>query len=497
MPIEKLDEFAKNGQKSTEGIILENGFPQEEKPARQWFNYIFNAISIKTNELIDFSQTNADAISGINTEIEDLNLARFDTGISVTSTYPEQVIITQSEKNSEYLSFEQFGAVGDGLTDDTVAIEKALNSGAALLSSKKDYVFSGDLDLLYSSGVIGSGNIIYNGYTYPIVKKIKTNHMWQGTFSAWQMGHADSVSTVQRRQIPAGVTHARNNFTSGTTILHSKGSYVGDSMRISRNATSTSSEKHNFVINLTPEEASSLVGKNCCLTYFCDKGEEYSGSQITVKVQYSEELFQPIIRQDGQYTSGNIQLISVTHVPNKRDKNAPYFETFFLPEDAQQVSISVDIPFSGVAGYEDWVEFESMAICISDEFCFPEESDYLAIQNKAETRYQTSYQSGVHRGAPVEQGTLQAVAINTLSNYAMTIPVRFNPPMATTPWFTFQSPTSSTEFRLLKKTSLADVGTNVSGQAYGLNNKGVTITNSATLAVGDRLFCHWTAESLI
>lgn len=53
MAIIKLTEFAKTGAKNTDGLALEAGFPAEQKPARQWFNWLFNSLSIKINELID------------------------------------------------------------------------------------------------------------------------------------------------------------------------------------------------------------------------------------------------------------------------------------------------------------------------------------------------------------------------------------------------------------------------------------------------------------
>ena len=59
MAIEKLDEFARDGQKSMEGLTLTTGFLANLKPARQWFNYLFNTLTKKVNELID--QTNSDA----------------------------------------------------------------------------------------------------------------------------------------------------------------------------------------------------------------------------------------------------------------------------------------------------------------------------------------------------------------------------------------------------------------------------------------------------
>lgn len=53
MAIEKLTEFAKEGQKNTDDLDLEKGFIVNRKPARQWFNWLFNTLTAKINEVID------------------------------------------------------------------------------------------------------------------------------------------------------------------------------------------------------------------------------------------------------------------------------------------------------------------------------------------------------------------------------------------------------------------------------------------------------------
>lgn len=53
MAINKLPEFAKDGQKNTDDLVLTDGFPVLKKPARQWFNYLFNMLSLKINEIIE------------------------------------------------------------------------------------------------------------------------------------------------------------------------------------------------------------------------------------------------------------------------------------------------------------------------------------------------------------------------------------------------------------------------------------------------------------
>jgi len=63
MIIEKLKEFAKNGQKNTDELDLEAGFAVNKKPARQWFNWLFNALTLKINEIIDADYIQHDEIA--------------------------------------------------------------------------------------------------------------------------------------------------------------------------------------------------------------------------------------------------------------------------------------------------------------------------------------------------------------------------------------------------------------------------------------------------
>ncbi|ONN58750.1 TetR family transcriptional regulator [Acinetobacter genomosp. 33YU] len=67
MTIEKLTEFAKladDKSSNTEGLELEKGFPSVVQPARQWFNWLFNSLTKKINEIIDAIQNNSDAEIG-------------------------------------------------------------------------------------------------------------------------------------------------------------------------------------------------------------------------------------------------------------------------------------------------------------------------------------------------------------------------------------------------------------------------------------------------
>lgn len=84
MAITKLTEFAVDGEKNSDGLTEVNGFPIQEKPARQWFNYLLNNITSKSNELTD----------SVNSLIDNrISLLDFDAPYSTDSTIQIQSAI--------------------------------------------------------------------------------------------------------------------------------------------------------------------------------------------------------------------------------------------------------------------------------------------------------------------------------------------------------------------------------------------------------------------
>lgn len=153
MPISKIEEFAKNGQKSTEGIILENGFPIEEKPARQWFNYLFNSSALKTNEVIDAVDLNTSNISTLSTELGETKL---DTGITAVPTLTGQITRTQNERNSDLVSSEIFG-VFDNLND--AGMQAAINYA---VSNNKKVIFNFDATIKIPSHAASISDAVHS-----------------------------------------------------------------------------------------------------------------------------------------------------------------------------------------------------------------------------------------------------------------------------------------------------------------------------------------------
>ncbi|WP_277561363.1 phage baseplate protein [Acinetobacter beijerinckii] len=88
--IENLIAFAENGEKDITGLNQTNGFPAALKPARQWFNYLFNSISVKINEVIERVNNNSTSLEGITDYFLPIGtiISSFDADFNPNIKYP-------------------------------------------------------------------------------------------------------------------------------------------------------------------------------------------------------------------------------------------------------------------------------------------------------------------------------------------------------------------------------------------------------------------------
>lgn len=321
----------------------------------------------------------------------------------------------------------------------------------------------------------------------------KKNYNWMGFFATWQNGHAFKVRTAAREIGCSGATFARIGFVDDeVTMYHVKGTYQADAIRIQRNSTNINAQSATMVMNLTQTETLPLLGQNICLQLHALKSSTWTGTDLTVRVQYSKEPQQPVVLANGEYTNGHVVLVQddFALTTSMTAKNAPYSVTATLPSDAVQVAIVVTVPWTGAANADDYVDIEGCLLTIgtTPASAIPEIFDELIV--KAKTRYQTTYPYSAPRGATTKAGSVRVTAINTSTTTAVVTSVRFDPPMAIIPQVLMQSPLSGTENRWENETT----GVYVNGLPYNLSDQGITLQNNGAVTAGDVLLCHWTAR---
>jgi hypothetical protein len=96
-------------------------------------------------------------------------------GLAYTPDFPNAITRPTCKKLEEIISVKDFGAVGDGIADDTIAIQNAINSAGVVYLPKGTYNISKPLRLFANQGLIGES------LTNTIIRKTTTTPDDYGT----------------------------------------------------------------------------------------------------------------------------------------------------------------------------------------------------------------------------------------------------------------------------------------------------------------------------
>ena len=164
MAIEKLSEFAKDGQKNTDDLNLTDGFSVSKKPARQWFNWLFNSLTSKVNEIIDADFVpKADIVDNLTTDdakrpvsanqakvLQDTKLGKTENAASATKL--------QTARTIGGVSFD--GSANINLPGVNTAGNQSTTGNAATATSAAKWTTARTLTIGDSGkSVDGSGNV--------------------------------------------------------------------------------------------------------------------------------------------------------------------------------------------------------------------------------------------------------------------------------------------------------------------------------------------------
>lgn len=170
MSIEKLEEFAKDGDKNLDNLDVNQGFLQSEKPERQWFNDLFNKITKKTNEVIDYTD-------GV---VDDLAAQKLDTGVIATA---------------------KFGGLTRGLDAVLADLINPTNYGAQWLpdfdntAALQEYIDRGFTELVIGDCTLSSIQLL-DGNSYKIALAGDLKHKAGAIDSMFKSGSGTKISIV-------------------------------------------------------------------------------------------------------------------------------------------------------------------------------------------------------------------------------------------------------------------------------------------------------------
>lgn len=120
-------------------------------------------------------------------------------GSSSLYTYPGGVSQTIQARFEQYVSVKDFGAVGDGVTDDTVAIQAALDVGGQVIFPKGTYAVTRNVQGDNRYGIIiRNSNTSISGHNAEIKRLDPDISTYAKAFAVLQIGKGDtSISNVQ------------------------------------------------------------------------------------------------------------------------------------------------------------------------------------------------------------------------------------------------------------------------------------------------------------
>jgi len=496
--------YASNTQLNNNFSALRTGFDNTLSLDGSTPNAMNADFDMNSNDILNAQTVNAEALRLDGVLVSSSSLAASGatlfstdhTGDGTTVAYSTTYQAFIKDNTQVYIDGVYQNKAGYSISGTTLTFSEAPPLNAAI-----EIVVARSLDVAATDAAnVGYEDInnVYTGDTVAtvldeIAYKHKTNYNWMGFFRTWQNGHAFKVLTGAREIGASGSTFARLNFVDDdVTMYHVNGTYQPDAIRVQRNNTNTATDSATMVMNFTQAETKPLLGKQICVQFHGKKSSTYTGSSIAIKVNYSKEPEQPIVNDTGSYSNSNVVLVqdTISLGTSATSENVPHYVTATLPADATQVAITFEIPWSGTAGTDDYVDLEGVFLTIGNKPSYVINETFVDLISKAQTRYQTSYTYGSPRGVRSKSGAIRVSANGTSTSSAVIAKVDFNPPMVVLPQVLMQSPLSGTENRWENETT----GVFVNGLPYNLNSNGVTFQNNGAVSDGDVLLCHWTAR---
>lgn len=158
MSIERIAEFAENGDKHLDNLDVSQGFQQAEKPERQWFNYLLNDFSKKINQVIDGLSDVSFEFAGFAPKISALESNYADINSEITK-------VSADFKSADAQLQSQINSVGGGKFAYLTYAEM-IEAAALPVEDPKRLPANSSIDIINDPDGTKNGTYAYNGTTF-------------------------------------------------------------------------------------------------------------------------------------------------------------------------------------------------------------------------------------------------------------------------------------------------------------------------------------------
>ena len=242
---------AKNTLVDADEVVSDDSADSNKAKKTSWLNVWTNYLKVKADTLYQ-----AVLVSGTNIKTINGSSVLGSGNLTLTASIPFDVVFPES-----------YGAVGDGTTDDTTAIQNAIDSGFPVWLSAKTYKVT-TLTVTSNRTLIGEG---YNSVLYTTSNAAIINITGDYNNLRQFRLKGNSTGTSQNGVQAIGVV-GLTSYRILNVLNNLYGDSLGGSMVYSQYMVGTSSganHEGSFV-------GSNLIGVNCNIGIFCDTRGEYN-----------------------------------------------------------------------------------------------------------------------------------------------------------------------------------------------------------------------------
>jgi len=311
-----------------------------------------------------------------------------------------------------------------------------------------------------------------------------------GHFRYWPAG--GSISGRVRVELTnTGGFFVRANYSEDCTAYQVEDGASGG-IRLQRNATNSGSSSLHYIIPFSSIALDPLRGQEVTLQAAIRKHADWTGTDVTMKIIYSEEPEQAIRASNGMYSNENVILGTLNITPDTSYPAAMHTITATIPTTAVNAAVVFDIPWSGTAGADDYIEIRQVNLGKIDRAFTPRVKAIDELKASADRNYQSSYPSGLPPASALQGGgSLSNIAVTDRVNYAVALSASLRPGFICPPTFYVHATEDAQDMEIYS--SAAD--DSINALAFKLSTSGATITNNAVVVPGEVLTAHYAAIS--